>query len=157
MKTILLATDAWAPQINGVVRTYQRLQQELPGLGAELHVVSPNDFRTMPMPTYPEIRLAFARARDIGARMKTVAADAIHIATEGPIGWAARRWCLNNGRPFTTCFHTRFPEYVSARLPVPVSTGYAVLRRFHNRSAGMMVATPSLADDLRARGFTKIR
>ncbi|MGI9406692.1 MAG: glycosyltransferase family 4 protein [Hyphomicrobiaceae bacterium] len=157
MKTILLATDAWTPQVNGVVRTYQYLQEELSARDVRLHIVSPDGFRTSPCPTYPEIRLAWVRARDISAAVSASQAEAIHIATEGPIGWAARRWCLKNNHPFTTCFHTRFPEYISARLPVPVSAGYAVLRRFHNRSAGMLVATQSLADDLRRRGFDKGR
>lgn len=156
-KTILLATDAWTPQVNGVVRTYQRLTDELTSCNITIAVVSPSGFRTVPMPTYPEVQLAVCRPSDIAKAVAATGADAVHIPTEGPIGWAARRFCLRNNRPFTTCFHTRFPEYISARLPIPETASYAVLRRFHNAGAGMMVATRSLAADLEARGYSKIR
>jgi len=156
-KTILLATDAWRPQVNGVVRTYERLQMELQARDIQLVTVAPSDFRTIPMPTYPEIRLAWCRPNDIARAADACGVDAIHIPTEGPIGWAARRHCLKTTRPYTTCFHTRFPEYIAARAPIPKSVSYSVLRRFHNAGAGMLVATPSLARDLLARGFTGIR
>ncbi len=157
MKTILLATDAWLPQVNGVVRTYQRVQQELTSRDVRLEVLSPNAFRTVPLPTYPEIRLAWCRSRDIWRAFEARNADAIHIPTEGPIGWAARRWCLRHDVPYTTCFHTRFPEYVAARLPfIRPGVSYAALRRFHNAGNGTLVATPSLAHELRQRGFEKI-
>lgn len=157
-RTILLATDAWLPQVNGVVRTYQRLIDELAPLGVTLVPLGPENFKTVPLPSYPEIRLAWCRPADIDRAMQVTAADAIHIPTEGPIGWAARRWCLRTNTPFTTCFHTRFPEYVAARLPfVCPSVSYALLRRFHNASNGTLVATPSMASDLGTRGFNKIR
>jgi len=153
---ILVATDAWRPQVNGVVTTYERLQREVGAFGAELSFLTPADFASMPCPTYPEIALALPRPRTTARRIREIAPDAIHIATEGPVGWSARRWCLLNRRPFTTSFHTRFPEYIRARFGIPESWTYATLRTFHNAGAGMMVAAPSLAADLSERGFQRI-
>ena len=118
---LLIATDAWLPQVNGVVRSIEWLQRELPLLGAEVIVLSPARFRTMPLPTYPEIRLALARPSTIGRAVAAARPDLIHIATEGPVGYGVRRWCLKLRRRFTTSYHTRFPEYVSARSPIPES------------------------------------
>ncbi len=153
---LLIATDAWRPQVNGVVRTLERVAEELVASGVDVTMLTPGEFRTMPMPTYPEIRLALALPRTIGARAAAARPDAVHIATEGPIGYAVRRWCLRTGRPFTTSFHTRFPEYLAARLPVPPRLSYAVLRRFHNAGRGCMVATETLETELAARGFTHL-
>ncbi len=153
---ILVATDAWHPQVNGVVRTYERLAQELPKLGAEVSFLVPSLFRTLPCPTYPEIRLALVGPRGIARHIETVKPDFIHIAAEGPIGLMARQYCRRMKRPFTTSYHTRFPEYVSARLPVPESWCYAFQRRFHNSGAGIFVATPSVEADLKARGFERM-
>lgn len=148
---ILIVTDAWAPQINGVVRTYTRLREELLARGHRVEVISPDLFRTVPCPGYPEIRLAVGAGRRIARRIKAFQPDAIHLATEGPLGFAARRYCLRQGLPFTSSYTTRFPEYLSARLPIPLSWGYALMRRFHGPSHGVMVSTDSMRDELTAR------
>jgi glycosyltransferase involved in cell wall biosynthesis len=153
---ILLATDAWSPQINGVVRTYQRLKRELADAGVELIVLGPENFRCVPCPSYPEIGLALPDRRHCAALIDRARVDAIHIATEGPVGWMTRHYCLRRKLPFTSSFHTRFADYVSARWPIPESWVYAFQRRFHARSAGVMVATKSLAADLSARGFERL-
>jgi 1,2-diacylglycerol 3-alpha-glucosyltransferase/glucuronosyltransferase len=154
---ILLVTDAWSPQVNGVVRALQRVRQECEALGHRFEVVAPDQFRTIPCPSYPEIRLALRPGRQIAAQLESFRPECIHIATEGPLGLAARRQCLRRGRPFTTSYHTRFPEYVSARWPVPLKLGYAWMRRFHRPSAGVMVATPTIRRALEAAGFTNVR
>ncbi len=156
MMRVLIATDAWHPQVNGVVRTYERLASEAPALGFELSFLAPPHFRSLPCPTYPEIRLALAGPRAIARHVAAARPDFIHIATEGPIGLMMRRHCRKTKWPFTTSYHTRFPEYVAARFPVPESWCYALQRRFHNGAAGTFVATPSLAADLEARGFTRL-
>jgi glycosyltransferase involved in cell wall biosynthesis len=153
---VLVATDAWAPQVNGVVRTYERLALEAPALGFEVGFLAPPLFRTLPCPTYPEIRLSLAGPRAIARHIEHVRPDFIHIATEGPIGYMTRRYCRKRRWPFTTSYHTRFPEYVSARLPVPETWLYGFQRRFHNGSAGTFVATPSLEADLKARRFERL-
>ena len=153
---LVIATDAWRPQVNGVVRTLERMAEELPRLGVEVTMLTPAAFRTVPLPTYPDIRLALARPKAIKAAIEAARPDAVHIATEGPIGFAVRRWCLAENRPFTTSYHTRFPEYVAARAPIPKSFSYAVLRRFHNAGVGCMVATASLAAELTRRGFRNV-
>lgn len=153
---VLVATDAWRPQVNGVVRTYERLEKEVVAQGAELAFLSPSDFRSVPCPTYPQIRLAIPDQRRADSLIDRLRPDAIHIATEGPVGWMARRYCIARARPFTTSFHTRFAEYVSSRWAVPESWSYAFLRRFHSRSAGVMVATESLRLDLHGRGFKRL-
>ena len=153
---VLVATDAWHPQVNGVVRTYERLAIEAGKLGFEIVFLTPSDFRTLPCPTYPEIRLALAGPRAIAAHIAKAKPDFIHIATEGPIGLMTRRYCRKTKWPFTTSYHTRFPEYVSARLPVPESWCYALQRRFHNGAAGTFVATQSIEDELHARGFERL-
>jgi glycosyltransferase involved in cell wall biosynthesis len=153
---VLVATDAWHPQVNGVVRTYERLAVEAGKLGFEIVFLAPSAFRTLPCPTYPEIRLALAGPRAIAAHIQKAKPDFIHIATEGPIGLMTRRYCRKTKWPFTTSYHTRFPEYVSARLPVPESWCYALQRRFHNGAAGTFVATQSIENELHARGFERL-
>jgi len=153
MTNILVVSDAWRPQINGVVRTLEAIEAALPRFGAELSFITPDLFRNVPMPGYPEIRLAFAGSRRLAGMIRERAPDYIHIATEGPLGFAARRACIRNGWRFTTAYHTRFPEYVASRVPIPASAIYAVMRRFHKFAEGTLVATSALERDLRRRGF----
>jgi glycosyltransferase involved in cell wall biosynthesis len=155
--TIAIVSDAWAPQINGVVRTLGRTVAELRELGHQVHVISPADFRTLPCPSYPEIRLAIAPRRGVARLLDRYHPDAVHIATEGPLGHAARAYCRRRGLAFSTAYHTRFPEYVAERFRIPVNLSYAVLRRFHAPAHTVMVATRSIADDLAQRGFGNIR
>lgn len=152
----LIVSDAWHPQINGVVRTLEWMVREAPKFGVDLQVLGPARFRTMPMPSYPEIRLALAHPRSIRRAIRAEAPQAIHIATEGPLGSVARRFCIKHGLGFTTSYHTRFPEYLAARLPVPESWSYAHMRRFHNAATACMVATPSLDEELAAKGFKNL-
>ena len=153
---VLVATDAWRPQVNGVVRTYERLVDEAAELGCEITLLTPQEFNTLPCPTYPEIRLALPGFRYVAGQLDMINPDAVHIATAGPIGWMTRRYCKQRGVPFTTSFHTRFPEYVSSRFGVPERWTYALQRRFHNAGEGMMVASESLMRDLEARGFQRM-
>ena len=153
---ILLATDAWEPQVNGVVRTLTRTVAECRAMGHEVEVISPDQFKTFPLPTYPEIKLAMGAYEPLQERFKSFEPEAIHIATEGPIGFAARRICLDWKLPFTTSYHTKFPEYVAARLPLPVAAGYAYMRWFHKPSGRLMVATPTMRDELTHHGFHNI-
>src|SRR5271170_8282653 len=150
---VLVATDAWRPQVNGVVRTLGSLARAAAKLGVEVEFLSPDGFWTFPVPTYPGLRLALPRRRRIAERIEASQADAIHIATEGPIGHAVRAYCVRSGRPFTTSYTTRFPEYISARSPIPQQWIYNVLRRFHAAATVTMVATPSLTAELSQRGF----
>lgn len=153
---VLVATDAWHPQVNGVVRTYEAIARELPALGAELAFITPADFRSLPCPTYPEIRLALPRPGAFARLFAAARAQAVHIATEGPIGLTARAYCRKHGLPFTTSYHTRFPEYIAARLPVRERWCYAFERRFHNAATAVMVATPSLARELAGHGLRNL-
>ena len=153
---ILLATDAWEPQVNGVVRTLTRITAELRAMGDQVEVISPDQFPTFPLPTYPEIKLAVGAYEKVQERFKSFEPEAIHIATEGPIGLAARRICLEWKLPFTTSYHTRFPEYISARLPLPLAAGYAYMKWFHKPSGRLMVATPTLQDELGRHGFRNL-
>jgi glycosyltransferase involved in cell wall biosynthesis len=153
---ILLVTDAWSPQVNGVVRTLTRVVDELREMGDQVEVISPDQFKTLPMPTYPEIKLAVGAYEKVQARFKAFEPQAIHIATEGPLGLAARRICLEWKLPFTTSYHTRFPEYVSARAPIPLAAGYAYMRWFHKPSGRVMVATPTMRDELEKHGFRNL-
>lgn len=154
---ILIVTDAWYPQINGVVRTLDTVRGELGRAGHAVEVIAPDRFRTIPTPSYPEIPLALFPARKMRRLIDAFAPEAIHIATEGPLGWAARRYCLRRRLPFTTSFHTKFPEYIHARWRIPVRWGYAMMRRFHAPSSGVMVATHSLAETLRQYGFGNLK
>lgn len=149
---ILIATDAWRPQINGVVRSLESLAKHIKHLGVEVDFLTPLDFLSIPMPGYNEIRLACATPGAIRRELEKNY-DHVHIATEGPIGLITRNECLRSGRCFTTSFHTLFPEYLNARISLPLSFSYALLRQFHNASAGTMVSTSNLAQDLNARGF----
>jgi len=153
---LVLVTDAWAPQVNGVVRTLQRTKMELERLGHQVDVISPDQFRTIPCPTYPEIRLALWPGRKVYRELDALKPDAIHISTEGPLGRAARAWCLKRRLPFTTAYHTRFPEYVAARYAVPLGWTYTFMRRFHAPATRIMVATQSIETELIARGFANI-
>ena len=153
---VLVATDAWRPQVNGVVRTLQSLAASAEKLGATIEFLTPDGFPTVPLPTYPGLRCALPRPREIARRIEQAAPDAIHIATEGPIGAMVRRYCLQHGFAFTTSYTTRFPEYVAARFPIPPAWSYAVLRRFHAPATVTMVSTPSLMAELANRGFTHL-
>ena len=163
---VLIVTDAWYPQVNGVVRTLDETRRVLLGLGYEVEVIAPQeavgpdggdwgrpDFRTLPLPTYPDIRISLFPKREVARRMKAFAPHAVHIATEGPLGWAARSLCIRWGMPFTTSYHTKFPEYVRARAPIPEAWTYAMVRRFHNAGGCTMVTTPSMVEFLEPRGF----
>ena len=154
---ILIATDAWKPQVNGVVNTYVNLEREAERAGFSLSFITPLEFKTVPMPGYGEIRLALVSRRSIAKRIAREDPDCIHIATEGPIGLATRAFCLKSGRRFTTSYHTRFPEYVAARLPVPLSWGYRFERWFHNAGCGVMAASRSLCEDLAAQRIDNVQ
>jgi glycosyltransferase involved in cell wall biosynthesis len=153
---ILIISDAWHPQVNGVVVTLEMLARELQGLGHVVEVIGPDRFRTIAMPGYRSIQLAVAPSRRLVPMIEAFAPEALHVATEGPLGWAARRWALRTGTKFTTSFHTRFPEYLHARANVPLSLSYAFLRGFHGRAQGTMVATGSMRKELAARGFSNL-
>jgi len=153
---ILIATDAWSPQVNGVVRSLQSLAAYARKLGAQIEFLTPDGFWTFPLPTYPSIRCSIPTRREIARRIEMAAPDCLHIATEGPIGHIARRHCLSRRISFTTSYMTRFPEYVSARLPIPLSWTYSLLRRFHAAAAVTMVSTRSLIEELGNRGFAHL-
>lgn len=153
---ILIATDAAAPQTNGVVRTYERLACELSVQGVETVFLTPQDFRTLACPGYREIRLAIPDFKGARRIIEGRRPDLIHIATEGPVGWMARSACLRWSRPFTTSYHTKFPEYASALIGLSPDPVYRFVRFFHDASAGVMVATPSLAQSLKRRGFKRL-
>jgi glycosyltransferase involved in cell wall biosynthesis len=153
---ILIATDAWHPQVNGVVRTLTSLARSAASLGAEIEFLTPEGFPSFALPTYPGLRVAWPNRREIARRIEAAAPDAIHIATEGPIGWAVWAYCRRRKLAFTTSYTTRFPEYIAVRSIIPASVTYAVLRRFHAAAAMTMVATASLKQELSARGFGKL-
>lgn len=155
---ILIVTDAWAPQVNGVVRTLEILAKDLAALGHGVHMVTPLGRRTFPLPTYPEIRLAFFQKAALTRQIREFAPDAVHIATEGSLGLAARRICLRHGIAFTTAFHTRFAEYVHARAPmVPERVIWRWLRWFHHPATAVMVATDTLKQELAEHGFGNLK
>lgn len=153
---ILIVTDAWSPQVNGVVRTLKATIDHLRQVGEEVEVIEPTSFRTVPCPTYPEIRLSWRPAREVMRGITRFAPDVVHIATEGPLGLAARRAALRLDIPLTTAYHTRFPEYVKARFGLPLSWSYAYLRWFHNAARVTLVPTQVVRSDLAARGFTRL-
>jgi len=153
---VLVATDAWQPQVNGVVRTLNSLARAASKLGVEIEFLSPEGFPSFPVPTYPGLRLALPAPRRIAERIEAARPDAIHIATEGPMGFAARAYCRKRGRPFTTSYTTRFPEYISVRSPIPQDWIYGALRWFHSAATVTMVATPSLMTELGQRGFANL-
>ena len=155
---ILIATDAWRPQVNGVVSTLERMTQAAAAeFEAEFEFLTPQGMWTAPMPTYPDIRVAVTTPWEINRRIEEVAPDHVHIATEGPIGWLTRGYCMKAGRPFTTSYHTRFPEYIAARTGLPERLTYAGLRHFHAPSAAVMAPTPTICTDLTQRGFDRVR
>ncbi|WP_262694355.1 glycosyltransferase family 4 protein [Kordiimonas aquimaris] len=153
---ICLITDAWHPQVNGVVRTLDSLRRELRTEGHRVLMITPNRFKTIACPTYPEIRLAINTMFRMSAFLRKFKPDAIHIATEGPLGWAARRWCVRNNVSFTTAYHTAFPEYIEARTRLSANIFYPIFRHFHSRSAGVLVATPTVSNMLHKRGFANL-
>lgn len=153
---IVIITDAWEPQVNGVVRTLKQTRQCLEQMGHEVHVITPQDFNTIPCPSYPSIRLAVLPGRRVKKLLDDLNANAVHIATEGPLGMAARRWCLRNKISFTTSYHTQFPEYVRLRAPIPLSWTYAWLRRFHGKAVRTLVPTRSQQQRLLERGFDHV-
>ncbi|MGZ8219627.1 glycosyltransferase family 4 protein, partial [Methylomagnum sp.] len=150
---LALITDAWSPQINGVVTTLRTTCEQFRAAGHEVETITPDQFRNWPCPSYPEIRLALGCGGKLRARLDALWPDAIHIATEGPLGLAARNYCRQRGLPFTTSFHTRFAEYVNLRTGVPLGWGYGLLRWFHNGAERTLAATPALRDELQSRGF----
>lgn len=153
---LLIVTDAWHPQVNGVVRSIENTNRELSRMGITVSMLTPEGFRSIPCPTYPEIRLSLAGYWRVAKAIEATQPSYVHIATEGPLGLMARRWCVRNGTHFSTTYHTRFPEYVAARLPIPKSWLYAFIRWFHNGGFGCMVATPSLATELAAKGVRNL-
>lgn len=154
---LVLVTDAWRPQVNGVVTTLVELVEQLRSKGHEVVVIHPGLFKTRPCPGYAGIDLAVRPARQLAKLMAEANPDAIHVATEGPLGWAARRHCLRQEWPFTTAYHTRFPEILQAAMRLPLALGYAVFRRFHRASAGVMVPTHGVQRLLDGRGFRRLR
>jgi glycosyltransferase involved in cell wall biosynthesis len=156
MMRILVATDAWDPQVNGVVRTLKSLASSIRKFDAAITFLTPDGFPSVGVPTYPELRCALPRPREVAQRIEAARPDAIHIATEGPIGHVVRRYCVKRRLPFTTSFTTRFPEYIAARLPIPEAWSYAVLRYFHAAARVTMVSTPSLKAELASRGFKNL-
>lgn len=153
---ILLVTDAWEPQVNGVVRTLKTTSRELQAMGHDVNMLTPLEFRTLPCPTYPDIRLALFPGAKVKERIRDFDPDAIHIATEGPLGLAARSYAIKHRLPFTTAYHTRFPEYVRARFGFPLAWTYGFLRWFHGPSQAVMVPTPVVKRDLEACGFQRV-
>ena len=153
---LLLATDAWHPQMNGVVRTLSTVVDTLRAAGHSVEVIGVGDFPALPMPSYPEIKVS-VWLRGLTARIEAFDPDAIHISTEGPIGYAARRFCRRHGYAFTTSFHTRFPEYLRERLPVPLGLTYAMVRAFHRHASRTLVPTQTLKTDLEQRGFSHLQ
>ena len=154
---ILIVSDAWFPQVNGVVRTLSVVADKLRAMGDTVEVIGPDRFRSMPTPGYAEIRLAIAPKRKLARLVAEFRPEIIHIATEGPLGWAMRALCRRNHWPFTTAFHTRFPEYLEARTGIPADWSWRVMRRFHEAGDGTFAATASLRQELTRRGFTKLR
>lgn len=154
---IAIVTDAWEPQVNGVVRTLQSVRRVLEGEGHRVKVISPDLFYSLPCPTYPEIRLALARVAQVGALLDEFRPNAIHLATEGPLCVAARRWCIRHDRPFTTAYHTQFPDYVSARSGVPAEWIWRYIRWFHAPSQAILASTPSIRQSLVEHGLAQVK
>lgn len=154
---IALVTDAWSPQVNGVVRTLSTVVAELMQAGHEVFTIHPQRFRTLPCPTEPDVRLALATAGSVGRLLQDFRPHALHLATEGPLGFAARRYCQRRGIPFTSSYCTHFPHYLQLRLGVPAALSYPVIRRFHRPSAAVLVTTQTLLRDLSARGIGNLK
>lgn len=156
MTKITIVSDAWYPQVNGVVRSIENTNRELERMGVEVSMITPQDFSSLPCPTYPEIRLSVASYSAVARAIESFGPSSVHIATEGPLGLLARRWCLKNKVPFSTSYHTRFPEYVAARFPIPIRWLRAFVRWFHNAGNGCMVATASLERELSRLGLRNL-
>jgi glycosyltransferase involved in cell wall biosynthesis len=154
---IAIATDAWFPQVNGVVRTLAATVAELHHRGCEIELITPEKFLTVPLPGYKSIEVAIAPRFSARKLLQAFKPDLVHIATEGPIGWSARGWCKAHGVPFTTAFHTRFPDYVAVRTGISAERVWPLFERFHRDSQAVLVATPSLEQELIARGITQVR
>lgn len=152
---LALVSDAWTPQVNGVVRTLTTTAAELVRRGHDVETITPGQFRTLPCPTYPEIRLAIGCGAEVAARLDRARADAVHIATEGPLGWAARRWCLRNGMAFTTSFHTHFARYLAVRTHLPDWLFWPAITRFHAPAMRTFAATPTLERELRTHAIAR--
>lgn len=153
---ILIISDAWFPQLNGVVRALSTTRDQLTHMGHDVEVIGPAGFKTLPCPTYPEIRLALTTPGRIGRMIERFAPDAVHIATEGPLGWCARHWLKRRNIPFTTSFHTMFPLYLKLRGGIPESWSFALLRLFHNAATRTMYSTETLRSTLARHGFQKL-
>jgi len=153
---IAMVTDAWEPQVNGVVRTLKSTARELQKMGHTVELITPLEFKTLPCPTYPDIRLSLFPRSKVTRRLTDLDPDAIHIATEGPLGLAARKFALRHGIPFTTAYHTRFPEYIKARVAMPLSWSYAFLRWFHGPAKAVMAPTVVVKKDLEEWGFKNV-
>ncbi|MCO5730493.1 glycosyltransferase family 1 protein [Rhizobium sp. SSA_523] len=156
MTRITIVSDAWYPQVNGVVRSIENTNRELSRMGIDVSMITPQNFSSVPCPTYPEIRLSVASYSSVAKLLESQGPTSVHIATEGPLGLLARRWCLKNDLPFSTSYHTRFPEYVAARFPVPIRWMRAFVRWFHNAGSGCMVATASLERELAKLGLKNL-
>ena len=153
---IMIITDAWDPQVNGVVRTLKQTRAELMAMGHEVDMITPNGFKSIPCPTYPDIALSLFPGKEVARRIKAFAPDAMHIATEGPLGLSARSYAVKNNLPFSTAYHTRFPEYVKARTGIPLAITYAFIRWFHGRSMAVMAPTIVVKDDLEKYGLNNV-
>ncbi|WP_410497950.1 glycosyltransferase family 4 protein [Chitinibacter sp. S2-10] len=153
---IQIVTDAWEPQVNGVVRSIKQTCAELQKMGHIVNLITPLEFKTVPCPTYPDIRLSIFPGAKVRQRIRDFSPDAIHIATEGPLGLAARKYCLQNKLPYTTAYHSRFPEYVQLRFGIPLSWTYTWLKRFHNSAQAVMAPTRVVVEDLTARGINNV-
>ena len=156
MKKIAIVTDAWHPQINGVVTTLTQTVRSLAALGHQVSVITPLEFRSIPCPSYPEISLSLTTPKTIEKKLRSLKPDCVHIATEGPLGWAARRVCIKRNFPFSSSYHTKFPEYVRMRWPISLNLLYSVVRRFHGAANRTMVATKTLKDELTTKGFNNL-
>jgi glycosyltransferase involved in cell wall biosynthesis len=153
---IMIVSDAWSPQTNGVVTTLTQTVASLTRFGHEVALITPNLFRTIPCPSYPEIRIALLPYRKVARLIANFQPNALHIATEGPLGFAARRYCVAHRLRFTTSYHTQFPQYLRSRWPIPTSASYRFLRWFHGAAAGCMVSTPTVQTELENQGFNNI-
>ena len=153
---IVIVSDAWEPQVNGVVRTLKQTRDHLIKMGHEVLMITPDGFTTIPCPSYPSIRLSLFPSRKVRQILNSFQANAIHIATEGPLGIAARRWCIKNDIGFTTSYHTQFPEYLRLRAPIPLRVSYAWLRHFHSKAVRTLVPTQSQKNRLIAHGFYNV-
>lgn len=155
-RSIAIVTDAWFPQVNGVVRSLSTTADMLRRWGHEVHIIAPSDYLSIPCPTYPEIRLALTMPRVIARRLARLAPDAVHIATEGPLGLAARNHCVRRKIPFTTAYHTQFPDYIARRTGLPARSFWPYIRWFHRPAERVMVATQSIREELRAQGIGRL-